>query len=480
MIKLRIMLFAIVVLAMGGALLSLNGCGATSGHSQPPPPPGKIQHVVVIFQENRTPDNLFQDPVLISRGADIAQSGKDSTGHTIRLKKVSLQVDYNPGHSHGSFEKMCDLNPATGQCQMDGADLIPVECNVGAKDCPAPDLQFGYVDPTATYIQPYFQLAEQYTFADRMFQTNQGPSYPAHQFIISGTSAPAAGSKLFAAENTNSSGAGCDAPVGSTVKLIDPAGSETSNNPVYPCFEHQTLTDLLEAKSLTWRYYTPGTAPYASPAIWTGPEAIQHICGPNVPPPNATACVGADWTNNVILNQKQILTDISNNQLKDVSWVIPSGQDSDHPNTAGLTGPSWVASVVNAIGNGPYWANTAIFITWDDWGGWYDHVPPPQRVNCTQWGCGYVYGFRVPLIVVSPYAKSQYISHTQHDFGSILKFIENTFSLPSLGNADAAADNLSDCFDFNQTPLQFKTIRAPFRAQYFLNDKTPPTDPDDD
>src|SRR6202171_4282675 len=237
MIKLRIMLFAIVVLAMGGALLSLNGCGATSGSpAPPPPPPGKIRHVVVIFQENRTPDNLFQDPVLISRGADIAQSGKDSTGHTIQLKKVSLQVDFNAGHSHNSFEKMCHLNPATGQCQMDGADLIPVECNVGAKDCPAPDLQFGYVDPTATYIQPYFQLAEQYTFADRMFQTNQGPSFPAHQFIISGTSAPTAGSKLFAAENPSTNGppnAGCDAPVGSTVKLIDPAGSEASNNPVY-------------------------------------------------------------------------------------------------------------------------------------------------------------------------------------------------------------------------------------------------------
>ena len=480
MIKLRIpafaiMLFAMMVLAIGGTLLSLNGCGGT-GTSSPPPPPGKIQHVVVIFQENRTPDNLFQDPVLINRGADIAQSGKDSTGNTIQLKKVSLQVDYDPDHSHRSFEKMCDLNSATGQCQMDGADLIPVSCNVGAQDCPAPDLQFGYVDPTATYIQPYFQLAEQYTFADRMFQTNQGPSFPAHQFIISGTSAPSAGSTLFASENTTSSGAGCDAAAGTTVKLIDPTGSETSNDPIYPCFEHQTLTDLLEAKSLTWRYYTP-----PGPAIWNGPVAIQHICGPNVPPPNGTACVGSDWTNNVVLNQKQILTDITNNQLKDVSWVIPSGQDSDHAGNSGTTGPSWVASVVNAIGNSPYWANTAIFITWDDWGGWYDHVAPPQvLVNCATWGCGYVYGFRVPLIVVSPYVKAQHISKTQHDFGSILKFIEVTFSLPSLGYADVAADDFSDCFDFNQTPLKFQTITAPFNAQYFLNDKTPPTDPDDD
>src|SRR5258708_16183430 len=216
-----------------------------------------------------------------------------------------------------------------------------------------------------------------------MFQTNQGPSFPAHQFISSGTSAPSNGSKLFASENpivTGPPNAGCDAVAGATVKLIDPSGSETSNAPIYPCLEHQTLTDLLEAKSLTWRYYSPGTSPplHRSPPIWKGPEAIQPICGPNLPPPNATACVGSDWTNNVILNQKQILTDIASNQLKDVSWVIPAGQDSDHAASGGTTGPSWVASVVNAIGNSPYWANTAIFITWDDWGGWYDHVPPPQ------------------------------------------------------------------------------------------------------
>jgi phospholipase C len=101
-------------------------------------------------------------------------------------------------------------------------------------------------------------------------------------------------------------------------------------------------------------------------------------------------------------------------------------------------------------------------------------------VNCSQWGCGYVYGFRVPLIVISPYVRANFISKQQHDFGSILKFIEVTFNLPSLGYADVAADDFSDCFDFNQTPLTFHTIAAPVNAEYFLNDKTPPTDPDDD
>ena len=144
------------------------------------------------------------------------------------------------------------------------------------------------------------------------------------------------------------------------------------------------------------------------------------------------------------------------------------------------SGPAWVASIVNAIGNSAYWANTAIIITWDDWGGWYDHVAPKVINDGLSWGSGYVYGFRVPLIVVSPYAKAAYISHVTHDFGSILKFIETTFTLPSLGYADVAADDLSDCFNLTQSPLTFKQIPAALPAAFFINDKRPPTAPDDD
>ena len=476
MFKLRILVFAIVLLSAGGTLVSLNGCGGGSSGTTPPPSLGTIQHVVVIVQENRSTDNLFQDPVLIGRHADIAQSGMDSQGNTIQLQQMDIAAHFDPDHSHLAFTSMCQLNPTTGQCQMDGANLMKVVCPAGIQNC-----VFSYVNPSE--VQPYFTMAETYTFADHMFQTNQGPSMPAHQFLISGTSAPSTGSSLFAAENPQTGGlspdAGCDAPAGSTVALIDPTGNEKSNPPIFPCFEHATLTDLLEQNGHTWRYYTPsGYVGGAAPALWIGPEAIQHICLPL----NADGdCNGPDWTSHVVLNQTQILTDIANNHLQDVSWVIPTGLESDHPGSTDGSGPSWVASVVNAIGNSSYWANTAIFITWDDWGGLYDHVPPPHvLVNCTQFGCGYVYGFRVPLIVISPYAKAQYISKQQHDFGSILKFIENTFNLPSLGYADAAADDLSDCFDFNQTPLQFQTIPAALKAEYFLNDKRPPTDPDDD
>jgi len=440
---------------IGCLLLSFSaGCGGSSqGTTVNNPPPAKIEHVIVIFQENRTPDNLFHG----LPNADIANSGVNSHGQTIPLAPIPLAGGYDLVHAHLAFEWMYDGG------KMDGADKIGVSCQT---NCP-PNPQFMYVNPSD--VSPYFQLAQRYTFADRMFQTNQGPSFPAHQFILAGTSAPSVGSTLFAAENptypkdnTNPNG-GCIAAPQTVVLLIDSSGKESSSS--YPCYEHPTLSDLLSSNNISWRYYAPSAG-----SIFTAPNAIQHIC---VPDSTHSQCTGAIWTNNVILKQTQVLTDIANGQLPAVSWVIPSGLSSDHPRGNDGSGPSWVASIVNAVGNSSYWSNTAIFITWDDWGGWYDHVAPPI-IN------SYEYGFRVPLIVVSPYAKPTYVSHVTHDFGSILKFIENNFGLPSLGYADAIADDLSDCFDFTQTPLVFQPVSAKYDANYFLHDRRPPTDPDDD
>jgi phospholipase C len=462
-----------LLLCAAGLLASLNGCGGgASSSKQSSIPSSKIKHVVVIFQENRTPDNLFQDPVLISRGADIQSFGINSNGTKITLTPTTLATDYDLSHAHSAFLKMYDNG------KMDGANQILVQCDQNAPPgCPPPHPWFQYVQPSD--VAPYFQLAETYTFGDRMFQTNQGPSFPAHQFILSGTSAPSASSSLFVAENPINGpapfyNAGCIAPPEERVVLIDSTGSESQQT--YPCFDHPTLTDSLNTANISWRYYSPSAG-----IIWNAPNAIQHMCVPNVAPPNATSCTGSDWINNVVLQNTQVLTDIANGQLATVSWVIPNGQSSDHAGGNNGLGPSWVASVVNAIGNSQYWSDTAIIITWDDWGGWYDHVAPPV-IN------SYEYGFRVPLIVVSPYAKAAYISHQVNDFGSILKFIEQTFGLPTVapGASPAYADattntgDLSDCFDFNQTPLTFQTIPAPVDAKHFLEDKTPPTAPDND
>jgi phospholipase C len=462
-------------------LLSLNGCGGASSaklHQAP-----QVQHVVIIFQENRTPDNLFQGLCIAPYGSpsacgtaqnqyNIAQSGLATTSSTpIPLQPLDLGTNgsspdyYDLDHSHFAFLDMYNGG------QMNGANLIPVTCDSNA-NCPPPTLpanpQYMYVNPAD--VAPYLTMAQTYTFGDNMFQTNEGPSFPAHQFILSGTSAPSVGSDLFVASNVSpGTEAGCIAPTGSYVLLIDPSGNETQQ--MYPCFEHPTLTDLLDQASVTWRYYAPSAG-----SIWTAPDAINHICQPQTQN-GQLVCTGPDWTANVSIppngGSAQVLSDIVNGQLPEVSWVIPSGQESDHAAINDGSGPSWVTSVVNAIGNSAYWSNTVIFIAWDDWGGWYDHVTP-QVIN------SYEYGFRVPVIVVSPFAKAAYISHTMHNFGSILKFIEETYGLPSLGYADSFSDDFSDCFNFSQTPLTFQTIPAPVPTSYFMHDPRPPADPDDD
>ena len=479
MLPVRMLLFSGLLICTAGLLLGLNACGGSSSSPGGTTPQSqKIQHVVIIFQENRTPDNLFQDPKLIERGADIVQTGLTSKGQKVPLTAMSLVTDYDVSHAHEAWVSMYDGG------KMDGADKIDINCIHKAADCPSPTAWFRYVNPSE--VAPYFHMAETYVFADRMFQTNQGPSFNAHQFIISGTSAPTPpgqpNSDFFVAENPKyppgeglNPIAGCTALPGTTAAWIDPNGVEINTYPAqFTCYEHPTLTDLLNAKSISWRYYAPSAG-----SIWTGPNAIKHMC---VPDSSGTNCTGSDWVNGVVIPQTGVLSDISNGQLASVTWVNPDGQESDHAGVNDGSGPSWVASIVNAIGASPYWSNTAIIVTWDDWGGWYDHVPPPAILN------SYEYGFRVPLIVISPYAKAGTISHTFYDFGSILKFIESTFNLATVapGASPAYADeftgtgDLSDCFDFNQTPLTFQTIPASFDAAHFLNDKSVPLDPDDD
>ncbi len=447
---------AAAALLLGGTVAC--GGGGSSGGSSLPPQPGQtpppsgtpIQHVVIIFQENRSVDDLFNG----FPGADTVKMGETSTGKSVPLQAVPLEAPYDLSHAHEEQGRNGGFVTEYNHGAMNGFDLEHVVPHPGYT--PPPYAAYGYVPQSET--GPYFALAKQFTFGDRMFQSNEGPSFPAHQYIIAGTSIPSTGSNLLAAENVAvpkgapSSNQGCDSPAGSTVALIDPNGNESSS--IFPCFDHPTILDLLDAKGVSWKYYTP--LPYF---LWSAPDAIRHIR------------YGADWAK-LSIPETNVFSDIAQGHLPAVSWVIPTGANSDHANNLSNTGPSWVADVVNALGTSQYWNNTAIFVTWDDWGGWYDHVKPPIYDS-------YELGFRVPLIVVSPYAKAAYVSHTQHEFGSILHFVEERFGLGSLGYTDARADDLSDCFNFSQAPLSYHPVATQLSPrQLMLRWRAAPPDND--
>ena len=451
-----------------------------------------FQHIVVIVQENRTPDNLFQGLCATPRGAvnrcsttpsasqyNIQTSNwidKNSSTGVTQPGPVPLANKYDLSHAHSAFVSMCDAN-SNGICKMDGANDI--DCS---GTCTDPKPQFKYVDNSKNLVTPYIAMATQYGWANYMFQTNQGPSFPAHQFLFGGTSAPSAADDaagIFASENMSTTTdidgtAGCIAPAATTVVVINPTGGE--NSKIYPCFEHQTMADILS--TFTWRYYTPGAG-----SIWSAPDAIQHICQSTGP---GGDCVGPTWTKNVDLTPADVLKDIAACNLRSLSWVIPTGQNSDHANVNDGGGPSWVTAIVNAIGNSSgcdsstgYWKNTAIFITWDDWGGWYDHEPPTILPKP---GGDYQYGFRVPLIAVSAYTPFGYIDNQRHDFGSILRFIQHNFGITegALNFADArATTDLTPFFQLAQPPRKYRTINAPKSANFFLHDRRKATDPDD-
>lgn len=400
---------------------------------------GKVQHAIVVIQENRTPDNLFQqDQTLINNGAHILPYGFcDST--KITLQSAPLTTCWDTDHSHGyvagiswgAWTTMWDKGAMDGACRI----------HVSSGSCvlsPCTDTNYGYC-PSMTYVEnsiwdlatphrildPYFQIANQYGFANWMFQTNQGPSFPAHQFLFSGTSAPVPYSdpnnnctswsndlcwQWFDAENVSKPeyqpgklvNSGCIADeydyegteYYSFAYLINPSSQESLEYlptiPVasdgFPCYNHKTLVDVLpppQPAIPAWKYYArrPGD-------LWTAPTAFAGICQPSAP---GGTCQGTAYTSsnpNVVLpvkngDQAPILADIQNCALAPVNWVVPDGNWSDHNGfLPGDGGPSWVAAIVNAVGTDPggcgYWPNTVILITWDDWGGLYDDVVPPD------------------------------------------------------------------------------------------------------
>lgn len=412
-----------------------------------------------MIQENRSFDNLFAT----YPGADGATYGYNSKGQQVPLKASTLAApDLN--HTWKTFLPECD--PQGSVCKMDGFDKVKVGGNNPCKNC-----AYQYVDPK--YIQAYWTIAQQYALLDHLFQTQGSGSFTAHQDLIAGATAL---NHKWSWIDFPSEWAvwGCDAPTpgpsstGTTTPIISVNDAYKKDGP-FPCVQDYptgTMRDLFDAKGVTWKYYTPtydlGKDRGGAGTEWNAFAVIKDVrYGSEWPPSSqpwncSTSCVTWPETN--------ICGDIAKGDLPAFSWVIPDQVDSDHPQSKNQQddGPDWIASVVNAIGNSQYWNSTAIVIVWDDWGGFYDNVPPKF------YSSGQL-GFRVPGLVVSPYVGKGVIRHADFEFGSILKFAEQAFGTGSLGTTDVRAKSLGDVFNFSQKPRTFASIPTQRNCNYYMH-----------
>jgi phospholipase C len=400
---------------------------------------GKIDHIVFIVQENRSFDNLFQG----YPGADTVSAGKDTKGQTIPLQPAKLGAFYVIDHSAGAMFVACNGTDKTlpgTDCRMNGFNK---EFTVNAP----PYLKH----PQYTYVPhkesaPYFAMAHEGVLADRMFQSQLDESFVAHQYVIAAQAQSAVDLPYYW---------GCAGGTEDSVPTITLDRSYGPNE--RPCFDYQTLADELDAAGLSWRFYASAYGSVSSGAggEWSGYQAVKHIY------------YGPDWKKDVISPNWRFITDVRAGKLANFTWVTPVCDDSDHVNCPGGYGPSWVSALVNTVGTSKFWKSTAIFIIWDDWGGLYDHVPPPFKDYDGL-------GFRIPMLILSPYAKKNYVSHVQYETASVLRFAEDLYGLGQLAAADfRAASPAADCFDFSQAPRPFVRIKAPLPPKFFMHNRDP-------
>jgi phospholipase C len=384
-----------------------------------------------MIQENRSFDNFFAT----YPGADGTTSGKTHDGKTVPLKEAGL-IATDMDHRWQAFVTEYDGG------KMDGFDLIHFGALGG--QAPAGLYPYQYVKPSD--IAPYWTMAKQYVLADHMFETESSGSFIGHQDLIAGGTSISRTQSLV--NYPTKTPWGCDAPNGTKTSLLNVKREVLQDAGPFPCMHYPTLRDSLDGGSVSWKYYAPPFDTIGD--IWTAFDAIDAVRN------------GPEWNTNISAPETTIFKDISKGKLPAVSWLIPDFQNSDHPGHGVTGGPSWVAQVVNAIGgNADLWKSTAVIVVWDDWGGFYDHATPPQL---DYEGLG----FRVPMLVVSAYAKKGYVSHTQYEFGSILRFVEDNWGLPRIGTTDGRANSIVDVFDFKQPPRKFTPIQAALPRSYFL------------
>lgn len=359
-----------------------------------------IKHVVIIIKENRSFDHMFG----AYPGVAGATTGVISTGQTIPLSHAPDKAK-NYGHTWQNFHTDVDGG------KMDKFNLI-----AGCTDNSC------YSQYTCADIPNYCSYAANYMLADHFFSTLDGPSFPNHQYFIAGQAGYAVNNPYNPAGGGTTWG--CDAPSTALVQTINP--NTLVKGKVYPCFDYETLGDVLTSAGLGWSYYAPNSA--TSGYIWSAYDAVAHIRNTNA------------WAQHVV-DFKNFPSDAAAGRLPEVTWLVPSAYYSEHPTSLMSVGQKWSVQQLNAIMASPEWSSTVVFLLWDDPGGFYDHVAPPTADF-------FGFGMRVPLLVISPYVKPGTIYSKPISFDSVLNFIEYNWNLSPLTARDANAAPIIDMFQF--------------------------------
>jgi phospholipase C len=390
--------------------------------------PLPIKHIIIIMQENRSFDEYFG----VYPGVNGIPSGVSLTISRGSSQRVSpyLETNANPKggpHSWEAAHESYDDGKMDGFVWTSGPNAM------------------GYYD--YQMLPYYWTYALNYVLFDNFFESVLSYSLPAHLYLVAGQS----------------------------------GGYVTGKAP--SVFDVKTIMEELQPAGISWRYYVGTTFPgQFSPALMNeDPDPTDNWVVGNVWLNNTDAADMADglgvqsvnsqaaaetpayglWNPlphiSGIMDDANLLSrdvpgsefyiDVQNGNLPQVSWVIPAEPVSEHPDAGPVLGQKYVVGLVNTIMQSQYWKDSAIFIVWDDWGGFYDHVPPPM---IDQYGLG----FRVPALLISPYARQNYVSHRLYEFSSFLTLIEDQFRLKALTNRDTGANSFSDEFNFNQPPRQ--------------------------
>ncbi|HKB17638.1 MAG TPA: alkaline phosphatase family protein [Candidatus Dormibacteraeota bacterium] len=446
------------------ALIACVGCAAQNPSTSTSPTPnsgnglGKIQHVVVIMQENRSFDEYFglypgTDGLPRHNGQFTVCVPDPANGGCTRPYHDA--TDRNGGGPHGSTNATADINNG----RMDG---FIGQAERGRQGCSAT------VDPSCTNsvktdvmgykdardIPNYWAYASNFVLQDQMFQPNASWSFPQHLYMVSEWSARC--SKL---NDPMSCTGNIDAP-GDT--LAGGAGKINGDSQAARNFAWTSLPYLLYKHHVSWKYYVAeGSQPDCEDNAATCAPKQQKVGTPDIwnPLPGFTD-VRQDGQVSDVQTIDHFYSDVKSGHLPAVSWVVPNGAVSEHPPGLVSAGQAYVTTLVNSIMASADWSSTAIFLSWDDWGGFYDHVTPPVVDNAG-------YGLRVPGLVISPYARRGFVDHQTLSHDAYVKFIEDVFlggarldpktdgrpdSRPGVReNAPGLGDLMAD-FNFDQAP----------------------------